>query len=565
MKYSKFVLGGFLATTIFAISCENNTATSPNQAKDISSSPSGGNVSGNISSSSGSGLGLIATPRPGSSNADIVPNEPSPFKTSAPFIIGKSAAPFGGSITTGSGSGSASASSEPGELIVPSKVSGKVWGYNISSKSYSPIANAEVSVGGSSMLTDAAGNYSTSDVISTATDISAAADGYLTSTVSEVSPGEARDIHLQPLDSHPRFNPNTISMEITSLNGKNLTNIAVSSETNPTASPSASGAPVRNFPSIFSFADNDNSRFIPSLLNSTTGRYRLEVNPVGNKTSAQGKLLIYDVERDNLGNATNPTQIKNFIFKDDIVFRVGDTSFPGGDITDTTSASNFANINVNFHDSNGFSDFVSNAYIVFPTGEKLLVSRFTGSSSSQITFRLPKLTGINNISYTVEAHAGNEAKGSDVVVNDLHENDSVEAYLLPTPTGLTPEYNTTSTGSTPSFSWSSVGDTRGYQVEVKSTEGIFPQSWEGFSKTTSISYPPLSPLKLGIQYRYQVIAMDFSFSRLSILNNKAEELSARAIKNSNDLPFKVQLANYNTGSLPKGYRVSYDTVLFRAR
>ncbi|MFI5203941.1 MAG: hypothetical protein ACHQF2_05540 [Flavobacteriales bacterium] len=205
---------------------------------------------------------------------------------------------------------------------------------------------------------------------------------------------------------------------------------------------------------------------------------------------------------------------------------------------------------------------VNNYTIDYHSPNNILTSGMVHINSPAIT-EFVSGTGIY-LKPGFEAHAGSESRGSDVVVNDLHENDSVEAYLLQPPSGLSPEFNTTSTGSAPTFSWNGTGDSRGYQVEVVSTEKLFPQAWEGFSKESTINYPSLNPLKLGAQYRYKVISMDFSFSRLSILN-KAEEITARAINNTGDLPFKVLLANHDTNSLPKGYRVSYDTVLFRAR
>jgi hypothetical protein len=566
MKYSKIVLSGLLAITIFGISCNNNN---PNQSTGTVTSTPGPAASNNVhnpipnsSSTSGGGLGLIATPRPGGGPEDQGAKEPAAFKTSAPFIIGKSAVPFGGGITSSGASGIP----EPAEVIVPSKVSGRVWGYDLSSRSYHPLGGAQVSVGSDSLISDSQGYYTTEGIISSAADISAAATDYLTTTVSNVSPGDNRDIHLQPLENKPRFNQNTITMDFTSLNGATPTAVEnTTADENPTPVASAAGAPARDFPSILTFADLDNSRFVNTLLNSTTGRYRLEVNPLASKTTATGQLLIFDVERDNQGRATNPTQMKSFILRRDVVFRVGDTLLPTSANEITGDNSKFDTINANFHDSNGFSDFVCNAYVIFPGGEKLLVSKYTGGSPTNLSFRVPRFEGVPNISYSIEAHSGTASKGSDVVINDLHAGDSVDAYLMPTPTGLTPEYNSTSTGMSPVFGWQSTGDSRGYQVEVQSTERLNSQGWEGFSKETSIGYPSLSPLKIGSQYRYQVIAMDFSFSRLSILDNKAADITARAVKGSGDLPFSVQLANHDTKSLPKGYRVSYDTVLFRAR
>ncbi|GIW21188.1 MAG: hypothetical protein KatS3mg068_0195 [Candidatus Sericytochromatia bacterium] len=128
---------------------------------------------------------------------------------------------------------------------------------------------------------------------------------------------------------------------------------------------------------MLSFGDLNNSRFITTLINKDTGRYRLEINPTGNNTVVKGQLLIYDLERDALGNPTNPTQMKKFIYKPDISFRVGDKEFPGleaqnqdGGTTTTTTGDtqntitqeellkNFVNISAKFYDNFGFNNFV---------------------------------------------------------------------------------------------------------------------------------------------------------------------------------------------------------------
>ena len=117
----------------------------------------------------------------------------------------------------------------------------------------------------------------------------------------------------------------------------------------------------------------------------------------------------------------------------------------------------------------------------------------------------------------------------------------------------------------PSLSWSSIEQAKAYQVELKSNNSINPWGWEGVSDTSSKNYPSSLPLKVNDQYSYQVMALDFNPGGLNVLSYKAEKMRFRVSKtNSKDMPFKVMLAS-QSGKLPKGYRVSYNTVSFRAK
>ncbi len=557
MKYSKIVLGSFLSVTLFGIACDNKYKTNLPDQNDVKPSVI------DLTSSSGSGLGIISTPRPASSIDDASPKEPSPLPSLTPFIIGRPPAGFS------SGGAAVSSSASPNPIVVKAKIKGQVMGYDINTKNYHPLPNARLLIGTEVLTADSGGRYTTENEITELVNISASASGFLSSTMSDITPGENRDIHLQPLDNRQRFNSNTISVEVTSLAGEQAAPLATDSDSSGSSTTDGE-AVAKKYPSFFSFGDVDNSKFIPTLLNPETGLFRLEINPISNKTTAIGKLLVYDIERDSLGRPTNPTQMRVFQSRD-ITFRVGQTIFPADENSTVNDSSDseanalnkFVNINANFYDSYGFSNFVCNAYVIFPTGEKVLASQYTGGAPTKISFRMPKITGV---SYTIEAHAGTASRGSDVVVNDLHEGDSVEAYLLKPPSGLSPDYNTVAPGTAPEFKWEKIDDARGYQAEINSTDTQEHSGWEGFTTATTIKYPAdLNRLKLGSQYRFQVAAMDFYFGGLSILN-KAEELKAEIIKNdSKDFPFRVQLANHNTKTLPKGYRVSYDTVLFRAK
>lgn len=579
---SKIVLGSFLLLALFGAACDkysNTTAptqTTSNKPSSIEQYPSVTTTTP-PTSGLGSGLGVISTPKPASGIDENSPAEPDPYQTSAPFILGKSAPGFNGSTDP-------SATPEP-TVVVPGKISGHVYGYDNNTRSYKALAYSTVSINGTSITTDGAGRYTTSDVINDRADISGFASGYLTSTVSGVAPGDNRDIHLQPIDSSQVFNQNTITSEIITLSGKEPTaaNVLTSTTPSPATAGSATPIPSKDYPSVLAFGDKNNSRFVTTLLDSVKGRIRVEVNPIANQTTAQGQLFIYNIERDNSGKPTNPTQIKTFIYKKDITFRVGDTLFPdlvkSTDSSTTTSEdqaakdaaaalANFVNINVKFNDSYGFSNFVCNAYVIFPTGEKVLASKYVGSTPTNLSFRLPKITTIPNLSYAIEAHAGDSSLGSDVVVRDLHAGDSVEAYLLQPPSGLTPGYDSTGNGTAPIFSWNAVRDAKAYQPEVKNTDVHSDSAWEGFTQSTTIKYPTgLKSLTPGGQYRFQVVAMDFSYGGLSVLSaNKAEDMRLRVTDNkSNELPFKVQLNTLESAKLPKGYRVSYNTVLFRAK
>ncbi len=582
MKYSKIVLSGLVAITTFIVGCDKYGAVSTTSAN-VSTSPSSSLIGQTGSSSAttitppsqglGAGLGVISTPRPVSGLEDKSPQEPTPYVTSAPFIIGKPSTVFNGNIAT---------SEEPTGAIVPSKMSGKVYGYEANTKTYKILSNAKVSVNGTVLNTDASGSYNGSDVLESVVDLSASASGYYSSTVSAVRPGENRDIHLQPIDNRPVYNQNTITFDILSLTGKEPTNILSLTDTKTTTTTTTTEEITLTdpeYPSLLTFGDKNNSRFVSKVIDQEKGRIRVDINPIANQSIAQGQLFVYDIERDNTGRPTNPTQMKSFIYKKDIVFRVGDTYFPGTSPTGKDNATttttedtvfdpitNFSNINVKFNDSYGFNNFVCNTYAIFPTGEKVLVSRYSGAVATSLSFRVPKLAGVK-LSYAVEAHAGNANIGSDVVVNDLHENDSVEAYLLSPPSNLSPNYDTLNAGLFPTFSWSSNNEAKGFQVEVKDTNLLNESAWEGFSSINSIKYPSgITSLRSGSQYSYQVLAMDFNFGGLRVLSNKAEDMRLRAVsQKGDDLPFKVQLASHASKTLPKGYRVSYNTVLFKAK
>lgn len=581
MKYSKVVLGGLLSIASFGAACDKyksvptvvGTGESPSVA--VSNLP--GVRTSSTPTTNESGFSIIQTPRPASNLEDKSPVEPSPFKTSAPFIVGRSPVPFGDP--------NVAPSTIPQLPIIPGKVNGRVYGYDVATKTYRTLSNATVSVGGTVLTADASGRYTTTEDVTDKFDLSADADNFIASTVTGIFPGENRDIHLQPLDDRERFNTNTITNEILTLAAAEPTtpDLVTSSSAAPAAAAGGSATPIPapSYPSVLSFGDNDGSRFVTTLLDSVTGRIRVEINPLANKSTASGKLFIFDMERDSTGKLTNPTQVKKYILRD-VTFRVGDTRFAGISSSETTTTTtstedaaaqeakdllnNFTNINVNFHDAFGFSNFNANAYVVFPTGEKVIISRYSGGAPTSLSFRMPKLSG-QNVSYTIEAHAGDALKGSDVVINDMHEGDSAEVHLLMPPSGLKPNYGETGT-TTPALSWTAVDQAKAYQAELSLTSTVDSWAWEGFTDSTSINYPStLDALRVNAQYNYQVLAMDFNPGGLNILSNKTDKLSRRAIKtgkSKNDLQFSIKLYSHS-GKLPKGYRISYDTVLFRAK
>jgi hypothetical protein len=170
-------------------------------------------------------------------------------------------------------------------------------------------------------------------------------------------------------------------------------------------------------------------------------------------------------------------------------------------------------------------------------------------------------------SYSIEAHAGSDTLGSDAVVNDLHEGDSVEVYLLTPPSSLKPDYNTLSTSLVPSFTWNTVSQAKSYQLDLESTDKFSSYGgWEAFTTNASITYPSALPaLKSNSQYSFQLMALDFNPGTLNILSESTDKFRYRLIKNDGDMKFSVKLATHNTKALPKGYRISYNTVLFRAK
>lgn len=577
MKYSNIFLGSLLTISAFGLGCnkyDGISPTGPSTAPNpVSSTTIGSGSTIGVIPTPGAGLGIISTPKPVSGLDEVSPQEPTPYKSAAPFILGKPGTSFNGNIRP---------SDEETGPVVPGKMSGIVYGYELNTKTYKVLSNAKVLVNGALITTDSSGAYKGTEVLSTESEISASAPGYYSSTVSAVRPGDNRDIHLQPLDNRPVYNQNTISFDILSLKGAEPTNIssltAVEEETT-TTDEEEDTITDPEYPSLLTFGDKNNSRFITKVIDQEKGRIRVEINPIASQSTSTGQLFVYDIERDNSGRPTNPTQMKKFIYKKDVTFRVGDIYFPGtaptGEKTDTAETdeeetfdllANFTNINVKFSDSYGFNNFVCNAYAVFPTGEKVLVSRYSGASPTSLSFRVPKIAGVN-LSYSVEAHAGNANIGSDVVINDLKPDASVEAYLLQPPSALTPSHDTQNAGLAPLFSWSAAQDAKAFQVEVKDTNLLNESGWEGFSDKTSIRYPSgLNQLKSGAQYNYQVLAMDFNFGGFRVLSNKAEDMRLRAVKQkTGDLPFKVQLASHASQTLPMGYRVSYNTVLFRAK
>lgn len=578
MKNSKLIIVGLLSLSGFAVSCEKYKST-PVTDKGIASSPSVSTALDAIPTAypTASGFNLIQTPRPASGLIDAPPNEPNPYKTAPPYILGKPAPAFGSS-------GDSTSSSTPGVLssVSPGKLSGTVYGYDVNTKNYKILSNAKVVIGSDVISTDNAGNYATSSTYSSAMDVSAIADGYLSSTVSGAIPGDSRNIHLQPVDSRPVYNSNTIKAEIYTMAGEEPRSATAFQTPSPSPSTQTSSTPIPStkYNSEISFADNDGSKFVSNVINPTTGRIRLEVNPIGNKSVSTGQMFIYDLERDSFGNATNPTQMKKFIYKKDISFRVGDTEFPGIDLNATTTTATaststdntemlkrFFNINVKFNDSYGFSNFVCNAYVIFPTGEKVMVSRYTGAVPTNLSFRVPRMLDVDKVSYSIEAHAGNDTLGSDAVVNDLHEGDSVEVYLLTPPSLLKPDYDTLSSSLVPSFTWNTVSQAKSYQLDLASTDNFSTYSgWEAFTNTASITYPSVLPaLKSNSQYSFQLMALDFNPGTLNILSESSDKFRYTLIKNDGDMKFSLKLATHNTKALPKGYRIAYNTVLFRAK
>ncbi|MFN8673956.1 MAG: hypothetical protein U0457_17985 [Candidatus Sericytochromatia bacterium] len=576
MKNSRLLILGVILTTGAIFSCEKYKPL-PTPDKVVSSSSATNTGSLDIIPTpypTASGFTIIQTPKPASNLDENSPLEPNPYKTQPPYILGKEAPSFTGAPS------STSSSTPELAVVAPSKVSGKVYYYDATSKIYRVLSNATVSISGSLVTTNVSGDYSTSSEFSSLVDISASANGFYSSTVANVVPGMGRDIHLQPLDNRTQFNQNTITSEILTMNAEEpkVANLYVS----PTPSVSSSGTPIpsKKYTSLLSYADNDGSRFVTNVIDPTTGRIRLELNPVATKTSTTGQLFIYDIERDSFGNPTNPTQMKKFLYKKNISFKVGDNNFPGINLNATTVTETaatttdnneilkkFFNINVKFHDSYGFSNFVCNAYVVFPTGEKVLVSKYAGGMPTNLAFRVPRMFDVDGCSYSIEAHAGNDTVGSDAVINDLHEGDSAEIYLLNPTNSLSPNYDSTNVGTAPTFTWNSVDQAKSYQLQVDSTDSYIGDSWEAFTASNSITYPSsLSPLKSNSQYKNQLIALDFNPGGLNILSKKTDALRYRLIKNkSGDMKFSIKLANHNTKVLPKGYRISYNTVLFRAK
>ncbi|GIW21187.1 MAG: hypothetical protein KatS3mg068_0194 [Candidatus Sericytochromatia bacterium] len=104
--------------------------------------------------------------------------------------------------------------------------------------------------------------------------------------------------------------------------------------------------------------------------------------------------------------------------------------------------------------------------LFFQKVKKVLASTYKGNPTT-LSFRLPK---IDNVSYRIEAHAGNATKGSDVVKNDLKGGDYVEVYLLEPPSNLNPSYESLNENTRPIFSWNKLEQAKSYKLEVSSTD-----------------------------------------------------------------------------------------------
>lgn len=447
------------------------------------------------------------------------------------------------------------------EVISPSYaprdiIAGKVYGYDPINSKNVLIDKAKILLNNKTEIESKNdGSYISKETYNSLIPVSVYKDGYVISTVDDVLPGAGRDIHLNSLNDEIAYSSINLSFE-----GK----------INPLQNPS-------NNTIIVEFKDIYQSLTSATILYENTNKYKINVRPRKGRTTTTGTILAYTLQTDN-----NLTQIKQYGYSTLVSLP---TPIPTSTASATGSTSGktdfyiskdyinepnvFGEITVNLSLPPGtdISNTVLNVYMKMPTGEEFFVAKYNDTGNTKIIQQDIKVPKIDGTTFSIQAHAGNSIKGSDLVINNIKLGDIVNSTFLPPPK-ITYPYNDSSVNSTPEFSWEKIEEAQSYQLDLQSIDNTNFR-WEGYTTKDKLRYPNFS-FQEGIlsnkrRYRLQLMACDFNFGSLSILSldNKSLYIPDRILRiiNNNDKTFNIKLANPIIGQIQK-YRVSYDSVVF---
>lgn len=494
------------------------------------------------------GLSVIGTPNP-SISGPLPSAEPTPFLADVtPNIdnqIGFNPLPTlqaAGSLT----------STQP---IIKSVIKGRVLGLNLSTERYEPLSNAQVRIDSLSLSTDANGFYQTTQEFDKAITISAAANNYMASTVSNVPPGINRDIHLNPLNERPAYRQEAFRID------GSITNLAQNGKR-----------------PLVVFTDGNGSTSNAAFPASATGRFAIDVRVKANRSTTTGSLFASVME--NVGKLSMVTQ---YGYSPTVNVPVSpDQPVPTPTPSTTTGTSKplkstnlllsfdhlvspeaFGELKVNISAESGsnLQGSVLHVYMNLPGGGRVLVAKYNDNTATTInqTIRVPRVTGT---SFTVVAHAGSSQRGSDIVVPSLQIGSSVTKTFLKAPvfnqigdeTDFTNPNKThfSTSDTTPQIGWNSQPEVNSYQLEIQAQ---IPEAfrWEAYTLDNRVTYPDFGtdhPLSLdeGQTYRLQLMASDFDIGTFNILSQKAD--------------FGVKLLNPTLSNFAQGYRISYSSISF---
>lgn len=530
----------------------------------------------------------LATPSPGGPFSPVSSSNPAidgalPVPTATPFLaditpnidnqISANPLPVLGVGKDGSSGGVIST-----QPIIKSIIKGRVLGLDLASGQYKPLADAQVRVDRVlSLTTDANGYYETDQEFDKLVSISAASEQYTASTVTDVPPGIARDIHLNPLVERAPYRQDTFLID------GSVTNLAQNGRR----------------PTVV-FADGVQSVSNAAFVNPNTGRYQIDVRLRGNRSTTNGTL--FTSVNEQIGKLSVITQYGYSPSVDVPVAPPQPVPTPTPDTTNAenpnyvplkstdlllsfdhlTSPEAFGEIKVNFTSPTdfGLQGAVMHVYMNFPDGGRVLVAKYNDNTSTSIiqTIRVPQIA---NTSFTLVAHSGTSLKGSDIVVPNLQIGSSISREFLPPPvfnqigdeTDFSdPKQTHFSTGdTTPRIGWDNQSDINSWQLDMQE-DGSENFHWEAYTLGTQIDYPdfgedhPLS-LQSGHNYSLQLMASDFDIGTFNILSQGERNWEQptrfeKAVSAQGNGDFNIQLLNPMLSNFAQGYRISYSTINF---
>lgn len=457
--------------------------------------------------------------------------------------------------------------------IVKSVIRGRVLGWNVKTENFDALANARVKIDESlSLTTDANGFYETTQEFDKLISISAAHEGYIASSVTNIPPGTNRDIHLNPLNEGPIYRQETFDF-----NGS-VTNLNQNGRD-----------------SFVTFTDANQSKAAAVAPDKFSGRYNMSVRVKANRSNTEGTLFAGVFE--SVGSLLQLTQ---YGYSPNVVVPTPPPQ-PVPTATPSSSSSSdfvplkptelllsfnhlispeaFGEIFVNLSAPTGsdLTNIVMHVYMNMPDGGRVLVAKYINYTSATVNqvIRVPKLS---NTTFTLEAHSGNAMEGSDIVVPNIQLNNTVTRTFMAPPVfnrlGDETDFSDLNqthfeTGDlTPTIAWNKHSEANSYQLDL---QGETPQSfrWEAYTLGTSLDYPDFgtdhpSSLKLGNTYRVQLMASDFDIGTFNVLSHtgSAWKIPVRFARQAADQPFKVQLLNPTIKNFAQGYRISYSTLSF---